>query len=509
MCAEMESVGRLVDKLASGWLASRSATAEYFVDILRNSLGARAKLETGEDDELRFSLSLDGIRLKGMDDVPCLLIAGEGPQTAGMLQNFWRDALAPGRVPFVLALSDAALAQARSKLPSGRYLLLSGADLVRILDAPAPTEFLAHLLTQRLPKRSLVAFNYLLPPKSTMFFGRAEEIERLRLEEDVSFAIAGPSRIGKTSLVKQYQHLRNLEGSSAANRRFYIDFYDCPSNNAVAQFLAMKIQGSSWAHRISDDDLIGFLKYQKKRLGGPLELLLDEVDDVCWSQTFEVLGQAVKMRLCRLILCGRGGLLRLATRGQSQLAFRLEMLPLKPLDVLAARHLILGPLGDLGFDLPDPEGLVTYVFGTTGRLPHLIQYWGKRIANLAIEEGVQTITCNFAKSLSWDFVTAEMFLSPLDELGAQARLIALFMLRNDVKKTTIPALQQIAEELGLDPSLEHIRDLCDDLVIGNILAWHDGDFHMANALLLHFAEQMGYLTDEEWVKAQQAITSQR
>ncbi len=491
------SVVQLVEHLANEWRPDQFGLAHEFVKIWKDKLNVGAWVKNGGRNALRFVTDLGEIRLRGMNEVPCLLVGGDGENEVG---DFWRKTAGPGRLPFILALSDRAYGQAKTYITDSRGLLLSSSDLKQLLTAVHPRTFLTNQLHKQIPKQRLIPYDYLRSVEGGMFFGRRTELNRLRYEDNLSFAIVGPGKVGKSSLVKQYQRQMIIERDPRHTYRFYIDFYECNdlTPDGVARFFAMKIDPSKQSSRLTADGLIDFLKYQSYRMfNGPLDLLLDEVDEVCNGEAFRFLGEAAKQGYCRLALCGKGSLLRLMQDENSPLRGRLELIRLEPLDTYSARKLILEPLNDLGLKISDPDLLVERIFRLTGRLPHLLQISCKKLATLAIEGNLDEITRDDIETLKWDFGAAQVFTEPLRNLtDPAARLLGLLLIKDGREEFPIPVVQKLAETENLSASLRQITDLCNELVISNVLAWRNGKYCIATGALYDYARNLGLLEDD-------------
>ncbi|MCI0659592.1 MAG: hypothetical protein L0220_00810, partial [Acidobacteria bacterium] len=271
---------------------------------------------------------------------------------------------------------------------------------------------------------------------------------------------------------------------------------DCndSSDDGIARFIAMHIAPSSRSDRVTNDDLVQFLRRQYSLHHGSLELLLDEVDLVCASRAFKSLAKAARQNICRLVLCGRSNLLKIALSPDSLLECRVELLRLQSLDHDSARELLICPLSDLGFSLDQPDRIIERLFRLTGRMPHLLQFYGKKLANLAIEEGTDIITQEHLDTLRWDFETAQYFISPLGDLtDLESHLVALSLLKDGRQVFSVPLVREIAAKYELHLSYARIGEICNDLVINNILAWDEGAFRLANESLPYYARQMKLL----------------
>ncbi|HZF09888.1 MAG TPA: hypothetical protein VFE33_13950 [Thermoanaerobaculia bacterium] len=488
------SIARLIRKLPEGWGPSHGLAHE-FVQCWREAFHANAQIKESDEGSLYFTTELPDIRLHGTDDMHCLLLARSDDIASEVLKTFKRKAVAPGRLLVVFPFREEAALLTQEALGSVRHLLVPPLAAREILLSDQPQEKLKKLLREQLPIRSLIPYNYLRPAMGSLFFGRQAELDRLLQEDDVSFSIAGPGRIGKTSILKQYRRALIRTRDPRAARSVEIDFYPCgdTSTTGVARFLAMKIESSSRSYRMTADGLADFLRFQRAEHGGPLELLLDEVDAVCRGLAFDIIGDAAKQGLCRLILCGRGELLDMMLSPDSPLACRLELLRPGPLESEPARELLLRPLSDLGLTLEQPEHLVERVFELSGCLPHLLQFYGKKLAELTAESASSVVVAAMIETLGWDFDSAQYITSPLSQLEDEERLLALALLKERPGELTISSVRALATAYGLVFSHARTLEILNRLVISNILSWRRGSFSIANGALPSYAEQLGYL----------------
>jgi hypothetical protein len=495
MSVNEASTASLIGRLGEGWGPSHCGLARELLARWGTRLATQVQIRNVSDNALHFESDLTNLRLRAMDRVPCLLLGGQGG-SAGSAEKLWRQVEEPGRLLFVLALSDAAYERVLDEFSPGRCLVLAPDRVGAILEAPEPRQLLCELLWQQIPRRRLIPYNILRPADGTTFFGRRRELERLRDEDDTSFAIAGPGRIGKTSLVQQYHREMRLS-KSRAHRIHYINFYECAdkTSDGIARFLATRIESSSQSARVTATGLVNALRYNRNQHGGPLDLLLDEVDEVCQSETFHFLGEAARQQLCRLVLCGRGALMRATQDKRSPLAGRLELLRLEPLDHASARRLLVEPLTALGFVVSEPDRFVEDVLHLTGCLPHVLQFFGKKLAALGIEQNSTTITQDHIATLKCDFDTAQYFTQVLRELSdSTTRLVALLLLRISSGPVSIPRLVDAAAREGFHLSQARAVDACNDLVIHNVLTWIKDSYYIANGALVYFARRLGFLS---------------
>lgn len=485
----------LVDRLTEeGWGSNHDSLALELVQRLESKLETQAEVRECAENRLYFVIRLLDVRLRTMHEVPCLLLGGVA-DVADTLNDFWKRYNTPQFLPFILTATDSSYEQAASYLSNGRRLILSKEQVKLLLNARDPHHQLKQFLWQQVPKRTLIPYSIFKPAEGGMFFGRDDELARLEEEDSISFSIAGPGRIGKTSLLKTYKK-HKLYSHDPRTIRFEISFYkSSPSPDAAARELAMSIWNSKQSDRMTASGLVNFLRYMRSIHNKPLELLLDEVDEVCLGDAFKYLGEAAKMGLCRLVLCGKGVLLKMMLSTSSPLDCRLELLQLGPLKDESARDLLVRPLTDLGFQIKDEEQLIDDILRFTGRLPHLLQLFGKKLAELVIKDGTEIITLESLEQLKGDFLIAQVFIKSLNDLdNLESRLIGLSLIEKGLENISILNVQELARSNGLRLDSKQILDICIDLVINNVMVWNNGSYRLANEGLPFYARQTEYLS---------------
>jgi hypothetical protein len=483
----------LIGQLSAGWQPDRCGAPQELVRRWASAVGAATKIRKTETNVLFFMADLCGFCLRGMDNIACFVLGGNS-DIIPVTRELW--ARVSHLLAFVFALPDSSYRQAKEVFPESRTLLLSADEMKQLLGDGDPKQFLKTLLWKHIPRRRLIPYNFLLPAEGSMFFGRRRELDRLLGEDQVSFAIAGPSRVGKTSLVKRYIREMSQLKDPLAPSTFYINFYDCEdhSPNGTAKFCAMKIDSSSRSARMTVPDLVNFLRYKSATLGSPLNLILDEVDEVCQGNAFRSLASAARAGYCRLVLCGRGVLLKTMLDVKSPLESHLDLIQPEPLDDGSARQLVLLPLTDLGLQIQGSEKLVSEVLRLTGRLPHLLHLYGYKLVELALADGDDVVSIKHVETLKWDFVVAQYFISPLRELkDPEARLIGLSLLRAKPGDFSIQFVQKLASRAGLYLDYARATQICNELVINNVLVWHNGAFRVANEGLYFYADEMKFV----------------
>jgi len=451
-----------------------------------------------ESDSCCFVTHLTDVYLGGLDSPPCLLIYDDERAATG-LRDLLQRATRENRLAIVLAVSKRSPDITRQALPPDRVVVLDAAALVEIMESPEPLAILKQHVRSQIPRRRLIPFQILLPVSGSMFFGRSEILDQLLYRPQASFAIAGPGGIGKSSILAQYRHLLQRQRDPRIHRLVSISLKGVQAglNDAPVRHVAMALNPSSRTYyETTAKDLTRILQQQSARLGGPLDLLIDEVDEVCQTGLFATLGEAAKQGHCRLVLCGRGVLLRLMLSPNSALAQRVQLLRPEPLPAEIARDLVLKPLGDLGFRVTSEDEVLAGILQLTGRLPHLLQFFLGKVANCCIDNKTEVISPEDVDTVTWDFESARFFTAPLREIQQKecARL-ALLLIEEMESGASIPEICRLAARHGLQLSEWEAFEMCSDLLINNVLAWsHGACFRIANGALVSYASRLGLVS---------------
>jgi hypothetical protein len=217
---------------------------------------------------------------------------------------------------------------------------------------------------------------------------------------------------------------------------------------------------------------------------------------VCNTEAFRFLGAAARDGHCRLVLCGRGLLFKSILHSKSPLECRVDLVQLEPLKEEPAKQLILKPLDDLGFRVIERERFVNRLLRLTGQLPHLIQFCGQKIVDYLLEQQTSTVSEELVNKLEGDFVSAQYFMKPLNDLeDSVARRVGLALLNENAREFQVAFIQDLANRAGISIDPSRALEIGNDLVISNVLSWNNGSFRIANEGLLFYARRFGYLTE--------------
>ena len=492
----------LLDALRGGRAGTHGVFARDFVSRWARYLSVSVEIRD-DTEPLRFVAYLDGVHLHGVEGMPCLLITSDGTSDVAAVQRLWRQAAGRSRFALVFAMTDAAQKMALEKLPADSAIVFGGQKLSEIMESSAPREVLVKHIRTQICRRQLLPYRILQPICGNMFFGRKDIVDQLVQRPLASFAIAGPGGIGKSSILAQYRYRLRRKRDPRLNRLIFVNFKSVSpmTGDAVERRVAMAVSPSSRTYYDTTllDDLPRILQQQAARLDGPVDFLLDEVDEVCQTEVFSVLGEAARAEYCRLVLCGRGVLLRLMTSEDSPLRRRLGLLRLEPLPSEVARQLIEHPLHDLGFQVAAGDDSLAELSRLTGRHPHALQFLLNKLTNYCIDREIHVVSRNDINRVSEDFESAQFFTAPLRNIREKdCYRLGLLLLEHMKGEFSVSDVCRLAECHGMRLSQLRAFEMCSDLLISNVLAWNrSGCFHIANGELPRFADRLGLFSDVE------------
>jgi hypothetical protein len=479
----MDALGRV----AAGPVGAHrnAAVAEFLGDLLQKNVTLISENESG----VQFNLDLSTIYLRGVGEHTRCLLLGGGTGAVDLVRELWKTKTG---LPIVFCASAETAAIARQVIPADYGVVVPPENFRTLLGSLNPPAALRQLFWQQIGRRRLSLYDICLPATGNVFFGRERELQQLLENDRVSYAIPGPGRIGKSSILKRHKWNLIRRHDPRKDRVYEIDFYavDATDSDEVAQHISKAIEVSSRSSKMRVSELLWYLKRWRREKDGPLELLLDETDEVCGGEAFRQLGHAAKEGYVRLIMAGRGGLFDFAIRAESPMDARVRLLRLEPLDHSAARDLLTRPLSDLGIQLRNTPWVLDHILQWTGRLPHLIQFYAQQLVDLSVERKVDELTANHITELEKSGAFSQYFLAPfLEIIEPKTRTLATALLRSPQPKFTTHEVLAAATQAGLSESPDWVRRTCDQLVIQNILAWEGGLYRPASVAMQRYAAE--------------------
>lgn len=496
MSGEKINIRDVIQKLAGGWSASKSEPVHDLAAAIRSTLGAEVAVREVGDDDATLQFALDDVRLRGFDNIFLIVLGGHAANghRISQLRHQWTGV---DRLVTLLGASLVAEESARAvfTLDAG-FVVFGGVQFGDILGSESPKTAFKVECRAQVARRRLIPFTILEVPRRNMFFGRIEELEELYCMDSTSWAIAGPGRIGKSSVLQHYIALLQRRDPVRKQRVAYCDFYDLTdlSENGIARFLAKAINSNRRAQDVTIDSLRRFLILEMGlRPNGRLELLLDEVDRVVGSVCFGRLAEWAKAGFCRLIVCGKGELYEALHDTGHHLFGRVKHMRLGPLSAGLSKQLFLDPFVDMGFDLEDVDRITQEVSYDTGGYPHLIQYLGSELATRVNRDNSNKIKYDLFERVRNDHEVAQFYTAPIESLDDEkTELVALTLLSERTDRFTVADVHRIAAREGIQVTEKEVAAMCRKLYINNVLGWRSDHYVIAVPGLVRHARRLGY-----------------
>ena len=383
-----------------------------------------------------------------------------------------------------------------------RAVIFQHEDLARVLESDHPLEEVKGAYRKQIARHLLIPFDTERPAEGGMFTGRSRYLQTLKNMHS-SVALAGPSKLGKTSLLRRYRDDMVRAGDPAMHATFYVSLYNLPdrSDNGIARKVAMRVDGKKSSNDITCERLEQFFRFWKEHFGRPVDLLLDEVDEVLAFKFFDTVEHISREGYCRIVLAGKSNLLREMLNPTRALAERMDLLRLEPLSTTETESLFLQPLRDLGFRVSQEEEMLRAVEDLSGQMPHWVQFYGKAVAQLGCDRELEEITPKLLQDVRDSFEVHTRCVSAiLDLADAKVQQAAQLLLTLPRRPMAIPEIQGVFKDHQIAAEYKDTYAICNDLVLANILSWQQGRVEIANGSLMYHARLSGLVKDDPRLK---------
>jgi hypothetical protein len=471
-------VGQLLEYLCIGKEAVFERHSRQLMYRLAKALDVTVSPIALSGRSQRFVFSRPNLNVRGFArDIHSLIFAGDDSEWAAD-SSFWLRVESPVDLPFIFACGNRQYQSAMEKVGSHFALIWHPSEIVSFLSSNDPIGFLKALLRQRFTLGSLHPFDHHHPIFDSGFLGRHEILQKFCDNPQTNYALVGPSKMGKTSLVKRY--MRSRIGGNAC--QFYLDLYNVPvTDHALARALRMAIDPGATAYYEDPEHLTGFLqKVRSRSTEGRWDIILDEVDKHCGLHVMRVLTHLAQSGLYRVILVGRWRLMREALHTHDDNFSRLEPIVLESLSSEEGFALLERPFVDLGFNVHFVRRELISVVARLGRVPGYLHEFGCFLIDEVTKTSYQLTPDTIRRALS-RVITSSRLIGLLNDLSSPAaRVAALIMALHGNSGTEIDPLwlQEKFAKCGARVRINHCMEICDELVIHHLLAYSEGRYRI-------------------------------
>jgi hypothetical protein len=386
-----------IERLSQRWASLyENPGLEHYVQPLVQDLsefiGCRIQSfplrERGSDSDLwDFRLFFPDIHLNFFDDEIHMIVVTDsraGPNEFRMIKEMIHKNEAAMKVTLVLVLGRNDQLRESAKASSMEIVVVDEDDCKAIILSPNSRRVFCHRVARRISVKALQPYQTQGKVRNRMFYGRQDEVKRVKSNLSSSFAIYGGRLIGKSSLLHQIgQEFEQYEEYQICS----ITAQALKSPVEVCRLILKKLHIPTATHR----SILTFERLMRDNLASHTKrvlMLVDEVDDLIALdesedyqifETFHNLNSDFGER-CRFIFAGYRDLARHCMDSKSRFRNFAEPIRLGNLDPLSARLLIEEPMcEELGFRF-ESDDLVDRILDMTAGHPNYIQVFCKELS---------------------------------------------------------------------------------------------------------------------------------
>ncbi len=391
--------------------------------------------------------------------------------------------------PFI---EQAGLEERRSILTSqlrhaaGQYVVFFGReDLSHILASPSPQRQLRIFVLSQIDITYVSPYTTAGRVPDRIFFGREPEMrEILDHIVQVSYAVIGGRRIGKTSM------LRRLSSIRLPDAGFQTLYLDCSPIASYPDLMRTKLRDWNPPNPDSMPRTFGDL-LQTPPVGRPLVILLDEVDKLLHDDRTAT--PAESWPLCSefrsfsnngygtFVLAGERTLREALRDSTSPLFNFVKVVRLGPLDYHAVEELIVKPMKQLEIVLTDEGAITRRIWNVTSGHPAVVQRLCDRLVTRLAQHALRRLTPADVDDVVADpaFIRDDFLATYLSRATVLEHLVVLLMAK-DASLTTGDAIHQTLQSDGLTVTLNQVVAAAERLVdLRNILHRTDDGYLFA------------------------------
>lgn len=340
-----------------------------------------------ESDLWDFRLLFPDIHLNFFDDEIHMIVVTDsraGANEFSMIKKAILENEAAMKLTLVLVLGNNDQLREMATASSMEIVVLDEDDCKAIILSPNSRREFCHRVARRISVKALQPYQTQGKVRSRMFYGRQDEVKRVKNNFSGSFAIYGGRLVGKSSLLHRIgQEFEKYE----EHRVCSITAQAFNSPVEVCRAILKKLHIPTATHR----SILTFERLMRDNLASHTKralILVDEVDDLIALdenegyqvfETFHNLNSDFGER-CRFIFAGYRDLAHHCMDSESRFRNFAEPIRLGNLDPLSARLLIEEPMcEELGFRF-ESDDLVEMILDMTAGHPNYIQVFCKELS---------------------------------------------------------------------------------------------------------------------------------
>lgn len=346
-------------------------------------------------------------------------------------------------------------------------LVFERADMAAVVNSPNPKRALLAAVRAQLPLRFLSPYDAEQPAVGSQFHGRNTELNLALSYPERSYTVEGGRRIGKTSLLKEIR--RRLRQTLPVEQHRRVVWYDFWGYKGLDAFLSDTMRHFSMSPRPARGTMIDyfpeFIRIMRRRHGGRIIFLLDEIDDLIdyehkhGSGLLDFLKRIEAAEDCRCFIAGFRLLTEERNRYGTPLSF-CRRLPLGNLKREQARAMIMEPMQNMGIDIS--MGIFQQIYTDTGGHPQLLQIYGQGLIEILDEAGERRVTRRHLQEAKTASALYERLVGTLIDNTSDLEF-ALACSLADYDQFGLAEVDEILQANGIHKNIKEIRAICQSL----------------------------------------------
>jgi len=459
-----------------------------------------------------FYMDLSSWKLRLSEQTPIVhvkrsdLTGGSPRQVLQSLQDVIRERGWQRRIVLVLLDGDSRplLQYARSPLQS--LAIIGAEEQEKILHSRRPSGELLDLISAQVPISILSPYNTSSPVTGSCFFNRDYEVAKILGNPDVSYAVLGIRRIGKTSLLREVERLLAEESDSTkvgdSPHILFLDCSDLLERDAFVEQVVRKLNPrelrrlhmQNYAFYFPD-----FLERMNRKYRSKLILLLDEIDDLIvlhggdWD-LFRTLRAASNRGICQYVVAGFREAQRQLHNLRSPFYNFADEIRLSEFTRQHARELVVTPMQNLGVRFKNEGEIVGRIYEETAGHPNLIQFYCTILVRQLELTGERVLSPDHLISVYADDVFRNHLLrSFIDNTENREKAIVYAILLDNCDSPLCGFSQEKIDgtlrKYGLMMPHQQLNDACDVLVLAGILRQKGKEYFFTSPVFVKVLRQ--------------------
>lgn len=432
------------------------------------------------------------------------------------LQDVVRERGWQRRIVLVLVEGDTSPLRAALRSPLQTLAFVGEEEQREILRTRRPSGQLLDILSAQVPISILAPYNTTSPVTGSCFFDREYEVAKILGNPDVSYAVLGVRRIGKTSLMREVERrLREESTTAEAEDSPHIVFLDCSDlleREALVQQIVRRLNPRELP-RLSMQNYAfffpDFLERMSRKYKSKLIFLLDEIDDLIvlhggdWD-FFRTLRAASNKGICQYVVAGfREAQSQLHNLDSPFYNFA-EEIRLSEFTREHARELIVTPRQNLGIRFKNGSDTVSQIYEETAGHPNLIQFYCTILVRQLELTGQRELSPESLVSVYADEAFKNHLLrSFMDNTQNREKAVVYSILQNRADRPmagfTQADMDAALREQGIVVAHGALNTACDVLVLAGILRARGAEYCFTSPVFVRVLQQtynLGYLMDK-------------